>query len=616
MKTVTIDYAYASLVCLASTLAWFTAYYLDLDNPYWSIMTVSIVAYPSRNALMAKFLARTAGTLMGAVMVNLIACAGLSDPWLMSIYLASWLAFCAFMATCYTGTCSYFFALSGYTSAIIGFSIGLSPEPYSVFFATQARISEIALGLACGVLVSLLFRNNKDQSVLDGSIKADSAALYGVFKDMLLTTVKPDDLVTRVKTLAVQMYQTRVLSTRHDGLSLVRSNQQPGSRLGGANLDIIAAIVPLSSMKWGIAGELGGTSTFSDYLQRLQQWTQTRLTHRHSTDPIPMLPLSCETPQSVYFVECVKRLLELALHGDVRSITSNFSGTQYRDYTQAFLSALRTFVFVLLGSLFWIATQWDHGYILPILLGVVCTLAGGYPSINKVIPLVVIAALLAVPVAYILVFGLFISSNEMILCMLAFLPLLFIVSLVKAASPLGFAFGGIFINTVISLVGFNNPMTYDYSAFVNLVVAILFSVGAVFLAFNILPVSTEARQFERMSQALLNRATTIIQYPETSLRINFKLYGFSIIERANAYISPELGNKLARYVLLSLCVVEYSLSSDHPSEERTTLVRLITYLQQEKYSTCLELIDGLINLETSDYLRLWKLRSTFEFFSV
>ncbi|XBS68493.1 FUSC family protein [Acerihabitans sp. KWT182] len=157
-----VDYLFALRFWLATLLAWWAAIALQLDKPYWAVMTVAVVSYPSQGMLIAKFIARLLGTLIGILMVTALAGISLNAPWLMSIYLALWLAFCTYVAGGTRGMATYGCALCGYTSAIAGFGISVSPSPYNLFFISQARLSEIALGLAAALLVTFLLPSRLD----------------------------------------------------------------------------------------------------------------------------------------------------------------------------------------------------------------------------------------------------------------------------------------------------------------------------------------------------------------------------------------------------------------------------------------------------------------------
>lgn len=113
-----LNYSYGLRVAVGVGIAWFIAFRLQTDKPYWSIMTVIIVSLPMQSMLVEKFLARLIGTLVSAFVITLLATVALDDQWLFTIYMAFWLSICAYLASIKSSMVTYCFALCGYTSAI------------------------------------------------------------------------------------------------------------------------------------------------------------------------------------------------------------------------------------------------------------------------------------------------------------------------------------------------------------------------------------------------------------------------------------------------------------------------------------------------------------------
>lgn len=113
-----LNYSYGLRVVVGVGIAWFIAFRLQTDKPYWSIMTVIIVSLPMQSMLVEKFLARLIGTLVSAFVITLLATVALDDQWLFTIYMAFWLSICAYLASIKSSMVTYCFALCGYTSAI------------------------------------------------------------------------------------------------------------------------------------------------------------------------------------------------------------------------------------------------------------------------------------------------------------------------------------------------------------------------------------------------------------------------------------------------------------------------------------------------------------------
>lgn len=128
---------------------------LQLSDPKWAMMTAFIVAQPISGMVMAKGVARLAGTLVAATVgITLIAWFG-QTPILFSGALALWLAICVACATFFRNFRSYAFVLSGYTAVIIAAPALQAPD--TVFSLAVSRGTEITIGIACAGLSSLIF---------------------------------------------------------------------------------------------------------------------------------------------------------------------------------------------------------------------------------------------------------------------------------------------------------------------------------------------------------------------------------------------------------------------------------------------------------------------------
>lgn len=136
---------------LAVAIAFFIAFSLDLQRPYWAMATVYIVSQPLAGAVRSKALYRLLGTLIGAVAAVALVPAFYDEPAALSLALAAWVGLCLYMSLQDRSPRSYVFLLAGYTAAIIGFPV--APAPELVFATAVARTEEITLGLVSATVV-------------------------------------------------------------------------------------------------------------------------------------------------------------------------------------------------------------------------------------------------------------------------------------------------------------------------------------------------------------------------------------------------------------------------------------------------------------------------------
>jgi uncharacterized membrane protein YccC len=143
---------------LATALALYVAFALDLPNPWWAMVTV-FLAQPTQflvGAIWAKAAYRIAGTLIG-VAASLLIIPNLSQaPELMILALAGWIGLCVYGALLDRTPRAYVFMLAGYTVALVG--LQQATNPIALFDVSVARAEEIVIGvLASAVVQSILF---------------------------------------------------------------------------------------------------------------------------------------------------------------------------------------------------------------------------------------------------------------------------------------------------------------------------------------------------------------------------------------------------------------------------------------------------------------------------
>jgi uncharacterized membrane protein YccC len=136
-------------------LALFTAFWLELDSPYWAGGTAAIVCQPQLGASLRKGWFRMIGTIVGAVVIVVLTACFPQDSVGYLGSLALFCALCAFAATVLRNFASYAAALAGTTAAIIaaanlGATGGASPD---VFLVAINRASEICIGIVCAGVV-------------------------------------------------------------------------------------------------------------------------------------------------------------------------------------------------------------------------------------------------------------------------------------------------------------------------------------------------------------------------------------------------------------------------------------------------------------------------------
>jgi uncharacterized membrane protein YccC len=150
------SWSFAIRVWLATILALFVSFWLQLDTPSTAALTVAIVAEPTRGEALDKASFRLLATIVGVTAS--IAITGLFSQArdLILAAFAVWLGICVFAAKLLDGYRAYAAVLSGYTIALI--ATQQIDNPQHVFESGMARGAAIVVGiLSMAVVNTLMF---------------------------------------------------------------------------------------------------------------------------------------------------------------------------------------------------------------------------------------------------------------------------------------------------------------------------------------------------------------------------------------------------------------------------------------------------------------------------
>src|SRR5271163_4935210 len=131
----------------AALLALFISFWLALDEPYWALLTVFVVAQPDSGLVLAKGFYRLLGTAVGILVTTTLVFGLAQYGELFIASLAAWIGVCSFAARGRRNLASYGFQLAGYTAEIVGIPAALNTD--GAYTLIVARSTEITLGIVC-----------------------------------------------------------------------------------------------------------------------------------------------------------------------------------------------------------------------------------------------------------------------------------------------------------------------------------------------------------------------------------------------------------------------------------------------------------------------------------
>jgi uncharacterized membrane protein YccC len=489
---VIVDVAFAFKATFAGLLALFIAFWLELDQPNWALLTVFIVAQPDSGLVLAKGFYRILGTTAG-VLVSIPLVFGLSqqgDLFLAAV--ALWIGLCNFAAAALRNFASYGFLLAGYTVALVGIPAALNPD--QAYPILLARFTEIVLGIVCASLVtSLVFPRD-----LMPRLVALVQALYRRAEHLAAAAGHAE-----WQNLAGERRQFLADFAAAEATRASAYFESTEARLqNGALAQVAGAALRVSAVAEGMAGRLGPGGTAGEVPGLAALIRATPDTPQGNSEVVQRILNAVDTRA---LADAVLRLREAAAARENGTAATGDAGRGFwSDPVAAAFTGIRSALAIAMASAFWIVTAWPSGATAVIITAILCSLFGGQEQPVKITVASIATMLIAFIPVFGTVFGLLPMATDFVSMSVALAPLLLACGVVIARQPLGFlpvahfAFGS----------NISNVMNYDLSAFLNTSIAIFMGMGFALVAFAVLFPETPqqiGRRFRRQLLARLSR---------------------------------------------------------------------------------------------------------------
>jgi len=514
IKATAGQWRYAFRNAIAMCLALSIAYALQLDQPYWAMTSAAVVSFPTVGGVISKSLGRIVGSMIGASAALLIAGHTLNDPWLFTLSIAAWLAFCTWISNHYQNNVAYAFSLSGYTAAIIAFSSVNVTDPVQLWTIAQARVCEVISGILCGALMMMVLPSTSDGDTLLNSLKQmhnkllEHATLLLQRHSTENIQYAHESVISQILTmnlLRIQAFwshyrfrrQNNVLNyVLHQQLHLTSvmaslrrmllNWQDPPEVLYTVTHQLLAALADKECDKYQLAQLLktAAPPDTSNYRHHAY-WKHLRY----------FCWLYLNTSRWL-------RQFERA-DNDAR-LSPPFTSTLARqtDGAEAGWSAIRTFSVIIIGCSYSIATQWDSGSAGITLAAIGCVLYSSSPSPGASTILLLKTLSLLSLFSFMLMFGLMVQITTLWQFLIVLFPLLLTMQLFKLQNKKYAALWSMLIVFMGSFIAVSNPPVFDYQQVIDENLAKVCGVMLVWLSFAILRPSSDKRRSRRHIRAL------------------------------------------------------------------------------------------------------------------
>lgn len=535
---------FALRLWIATCLALYIAFWLQLDNAYWAGTTAAIVSQPSLGASLRKARFRMVGTVFGAAaIVVLTACFPQSRIGFL-LGLALWGAACGFAATILRDFAAYAAALAGYTAAIIASDeLGATGGPGGdVFLLAVTRVSEIWIGIACAALVMAstdLGRARRRLAELFAGLSA--AAIYGLVgtltgargeemrvkrRDLIRRTIALDPVIDEAMGEAPDLrLGSQGLRAAVEGLFTSLSSW----RLVANHLDLIPseqrqkeANTVLQKVPPALrsAATEADAASWADNAVHLRSMCTAALRAMVAT-PAHTATLRMLADAAAQALIGITRALDgiiLLLGQDRGAPRVRATPLPIPDYLPALINAARVFVMICAVEIFWIVTEWPNGALAIAWATIFITSYS--PDVDQ-----------AYAVAKSRLFGIAICTVCGAVVKFAVLPgsetfagLAAAIALVqipaaalstRSRAPLIF---GSVATWLIALLMPENQISYDPLQYYNAALAILVGAGASTLAFRLVPPPSPAFRAARLLVLTLGDLRRLVATPTVRTR--------------------------------------------------------------------------------------------------
>lgn len=394
------EWLHSGKTLLAALAALYIALAIPLDNPYWAMATVYIVANPLSGATRSKAIFRVCGTLLGAIMSILIMPLFAHQPMMLCLVIGLWVGFLLFLSLLDRSPRAYVFMLAAYSVPLIALSQVDSPS--NIFHTALARSEEILLGIVCASVVNLVVLPKRIAPVMtikmDLLLKDARLWTHGVLTGQMSSQSSKKSLQ---KLLAdVSMLDGLILQMGYDATyhRATLHAQDFRARLALLAPQLLALSAPIEKL----LTELNTLpEALTDYLSQvdayIQKGTQDAATLRTQSRELEP-ELTAQHPEHALVLSNILshcRLL-LDLWQDALALRQRFAdgepnrdtalryrvkswvgGPQHYDFGLLAFNAFSVGLSIIVAALCWYASGWEHGYSAVFLAAVVgCFFAG------------------------------------------------------------------------------------------------------------------------------------------------------------------------------------------------------------------------------------------------
>jgi uncharacterized membrane protein YccC len=478
---------------VAGMCALYIAFFFDLPNPWWALLTVFFTSQPGHEGgIWAKAIFRLSGTIIGLAFVFITLPNLVNEPEALIACLAIWLGICLMLSLLDRTPRSYMPMLAGYTALLIG--APLLDSPGNVFDVAIDRTEEILIGVFCASAVhAFVFPRHLRDIILDKVRACEAeASAWG----LSTLNVSPQSRIGRLKYANAITDLTIALSTLPYEPSRTRDQTLIVQALIGKLASILPIIDAINDRVALLERSNSITPELRDVISKLESW----LSEKNASDQgLKAIVDTCDglLPHAnqlswTQLNQCglVSRVKSLALiWQDCRVLTSGLEepglhrskqldtllkGSHgYRlhvDPMLAMWSGAAAALSVILTGYFCISIQWDPGTFCIAIAAVMSSLFSTFDDPTPVLKKSLLWMIVAIPIGFIYVFGVLPEVDDFLGLCVVLSPLIFLSGYWMATPKT--ALQGLMIAIIsTSVIGLQSHYVGNFESFWNISIA-------------------------------------------------------------------------------------------------------------------------------------------------
>ncbi len=381
------EWLFSAKALIAALLALYIALAIPLDNPYWAMASVYIVSHPLSGATRSKAIYRALGTLLGAAASVAMLPAFSQQPVMLSLVISLWITALLYLSLIDRSPRSYVFMLAAYTVPLI--SLTTVSHPQDIFDVALARSEEILLGIVCASLINAVLFPTRIAPVLSARMAVLLEDARQGARQMLNATAPTvfDQRGLHRLMIDVMSLDGMIVHLEYDSSSHLQARHAREFRARIAMLapQLISMGDAVSQLRQDLPEPL---PELDAHLQHVDRWMQGEDAHTGAEQltersgqlqtwlsdryPAQRLALASAFRQLGGLIDLWQDALNLhqsfaeghpeqppVLRYRVRQM---IGAPRHYDYPLLAFTALATGTLVLLVSLLWYLSGWQHGY--------------------------------------------------------------------------------------------------------------------------------------------------------------------------------------------------------------------------------------------------------------